>query len=347
MIIFRADGNSIIGSGHIMRCLSIAMAAKELGQECCFVLADNSFETIIREYGFECEILHSEYSNMDDERGRLLAILQSKSPTHIIVDSYYVTERYLEWLSNYAQLMYIDDRAEFAYPVDILINYNIFADKRAYLDIYKKADRKIPRLLLGTEYIPLRKEFQGLTRRRQAEVISKILVSSGGADSEHVMLNMIKYLQDKTTVTDKFEFHFILGAMNKDIDEINKMAKNMPRVVLYQNVKSMQTLMSQCDVAIAAAGSTLYELCACGVPTITYVLADNQIPAEKAFVEKNIMLSVGDYREINDFQERLFTLLDKLDNDYLLRVQMISNAYKVVNGYGATKLIEKILEDKI
>lgn len=58
----------------------------------------------------------------------------------------------------------------------------------------------------------------------------------------------------------------------------------------------MKKLMMLCDVAVSVAGSTLYELCACGIPTITYVLADNQIPAEEMFEQEGIMLNARDYR---------------------------------------------------
>lgn len=344
MILFRCDANKIIGAGHIMRCLSIALAAREYGEESYFVLAEDSFTSIIQKHGFKYEILGTNCFELESETEKFCTVLDRCLPQCIIVDSYYVSYDYFECLKGYGKLVYIDDRAEFAYPADILINYNIFASEIDYLSMYGQAEIVLPALLLGPEYIPLRKEFQNLRVKSQNKLAGKVLVSTGGADSEHVMLDLLKFLLKNPAIRDRFELHFVIGAMNGDINEIYQIGKDMSGVILYQKIESMQTLMSECDMAISAAGSTLYELCACGIPTITYVLADNQIPAEKAFVEKQIMISAGDCRNSDRFSERIFFLLERLSENYHLRKKMAANAYELVNADGADKLAGEILK---
>ena len=126
MIVFRVDGNKNIGLGHVMRCLSIAVEFRNKGKECYFLIADNSCYDIIKAYDFSIEILHTDYVNMEEELTMTSLVLEKLSPEKVIIDSYFVTEHYLGTLRKKYCLVYIDDLASFAYPVDQLINYNIY-----------------------------------------------------------------------------------------------------------------------------------------------------------------------------------------------------------------------------
>ena len=194
MIVFRADGNGNIGSGHIMRCLSLADAAGERHIDCRFVTAGSELQSVIQERGYKCIVLGTDYADMEPELPRLTKILSDERPEAIIVDSYYVTRSYLETLRRYGNLIYIDDLAAFAYPVDALINYNIYAPAMGYEKLYAK-DAK-PLLLLGPRYAPLRKEFQRLGYRRPSSQVKDVLVSTGGADAEHIALRLIQSLRE-------------------------------------------------------------------------------------------------------------------------------------------------------
>lgn len=93
MIIFRADGNPVIGSGHIMRCLSIANAAKKTGEACVFILSSGEFGDTILQFGHGVEILGSDYS--DPVPQELLPALDKYGPAAVFVDSYSVTAEYM------------------------------------------------------------------------------------------------------------------------------------------------------------------------------------------------------------------------------------------------------------
>jgi spore coat polysaccharide biosynthesis predicted glycosyltransferase SpsG len=162
MILLRADGNKKVGSGHIMRCLSIADAARKQGEDCCFVAADNTGVPLVRDRSFDCQVLNTDYTNLQSEIDSFVQIIEQLAPSHIIVDSYYVTKEYLKKIGQYANILYIDDRAEFAYPVDILVNYNIYGPNLNYPKLYQDEQIVLPELLLGPQYTPLRDEFQNV-----------------------------------------------------------------------------------------------------------------------------------------------------------------------------------------
>lgn len=343
MIVFRADGNEIIGSGHIMRCLSIAKAARNAGETCCFIMADKKFVPVVEEAGFRHVSFNTDFRNMQKELDDVLPFLEKEKPSCVVVDSYCTTEEYLEKICRYSLVVYMDDLAVSAYPVDVLVNYNIYGKKIDYAQLYHDQSRTLPRLLLGPEYAPLRKEFRGLKRKKQRKRVENILVSTGGSDHEHVALRLTQYIADHES-GNHYKYHFVIGAMNPDVSKLTQIAEEFPeRITLHQNVMQMEQLMQSCDMAVSAAGSTLYELCACGIPTITYVLADNQILGALGFCEQALMLYVGDCRNNENFAEQVMQMVFRLADNFQLREQMAEQVNKLVTGNGAEKIAKALI----
>jgi len=344
-IIFRADGNREIGAGHLMRCLSIAEAAKEKGLEACFITARDTFSEIIKKRGIPYKSLGSSYKDLEDELPELRTMLAEQKAEYLVIDSYYVTFNYLGELKKYIKTIYMDDRAAFAYPADVLINYNLYAQDLDYRKIYKEAGTMEPRMLLGTKYVPLRKEFQGLSQGIVKEKVSNVFVSTGGADAEHITIKMVQYLIENRTgrsLEDEIRYHFVIGSMNQDAGEIAALAQGCPQVIIHENVSNMKELMRSCEMAVSAAGSTMYELCACSMPIITYVLADNQKMIAETFDSLGAAVSAADYRYKKDFIRELFHVVDKLKEDYRGRLSLAERAFRLVDGNGAGNIIESV-----
>lgn len=344
IILFRTDGNANIGAGHIMRCLSIGMAAKQLGYYCIYVLADNSFRNIIETNGFEVNVLNTDYADLDNEIDDVVEIIKRIRPLVTFVDSYYVTEQYLYVLRENTILAYIDDVKAFPYPVDYLINYNAFAHNLNYPDYYKKHKVDSPVFLFGERYVPLRQEFQNQEVIKIKKGVHDILFSAGGADPERIALKFVQAVTNSKELN-KYIFHIVLGSFEPDTKAIRALETQYSQLIIHERVTKMSDLMRQCDMAISAAGSTLYELCACGIPTITYILEDNQILGAQSLCEKNVMINAGDYRIKQDFFETLIEHIILLDHDYNKRKKMHELAIKSVDGYGATKILEKIIQN--
>lgn len=345
MIFFRADGNSIIGSGHVMRCLSIAREASKF-DDVLFLSADCNFEEAIRELGITFQSFNTRYNQLEEELPQFKTLLEEKKPTSIFIDTYFVTEYYLDEIQNTCReirckLVYIDDLLSFAYPCDYLINYNIYGldSKEVYEKLYEKKVR--PQFLLGPTFAPLRDEFRDVPSRVVNLHVENILVSAGGADPEHIALRLAEEINKAGS---KYLFHFVIGSKNNDFDKIknilDKSGKN--NIVLHRNVTNMADLMSKCDLAISAAGSTLYELCATQTPTITYVLADNQIPGAESFKKHGIMEYIGDYRCEKDFFAKLFSAVNKLASNFENRQIIARNMKPLVDGEGASRILDAI-----
>ncbi|MBE5907618.1 MAG: UDP-2,4-diacetamido-2,4,6-trideoxy-beta-L-altropyranose hydrolase [Lachnospiraceae bacterium] len=350
MILFRADGNSHVGMGHVMRCLSIADEFKKTGESCLFVTADSGLINVIEARGHMNLALHSMYNHMDDELVAFKQVIDAGNIDAILVDSYYVTEQYLRILWQFCScrnitLVYIDDVLAFPYPCDILLNYNIYAKENEYRELYK--NNLLPVLMLGTKYTPQREEFQNIAKRAVNRTAKNILVSTGGADFEHIALKMIMEICTHPE-WNQYHFHFVVGMMNLDKDKIDSFSEGKDNITVHKNVKKMSELMQSCDVAISAAGSTLYELCSTQTPTITYILADNQIAGAESFEDAGVLQCAGDVRDVgvSVLVVNLIRSAVLLCNDFGKRQEIAQKMKKVIDGQGARRVIEEVSKYK-
>lgn len=378
-IFFRTDANSSIGMGHVMRCLSIADAFNSLGNNntiITFILADDTVEKLIQNRGYKMIVLHSKYNKMEDELP-LWDFQNFRAIYLIIVDSYYVTKHYLSSLrelirmqannnqggndAERGRLVYIDDVNAFPYPVDILINYNAYSTSMDYKKMYARSNyhRENPVFILGPTYAPLRSMFQRVERKVQSRNVVNILVSTGGADELHLTLSILNHLCASGTFNSSKNgriYHFLLGAMNTDKDQIRRIAQDKDFIVLHENVTDMKSLIAAMDLCVSAAGSTLYEICACGVPLITYSLADNQVLGAEAFSLLGLAVNVGDLRDSDTIDpsfimsgeldtsavERILAAINDLSLDYEKRCETGERMQSLIDGRGADRMVEKL-----
>lgn len=322
IIYFRTDGNSRIATGHLVRTLSIAGACQRLGMEVRFLLSDEESrglltgflstargETCSETYGdggltgrFCVKVLETAvYNNLEQELEEvtsLLACSDTAGKPVYFLDSYFVTERYLLSLQPLAKTVYLDDLQLFDYPVNLLINYDVITRKT--LPSYEAAYGNAQKTLLGAAYAPLREQFQsGITPLR--ETVSDILVTTGGSDPFHFCLDLLGTLRTHSFCPDSPRanpvFHIVIGRLNADGKALHELAKALPFVKLHENVTDLSLLMRACDLAVSAAGTTLYELCALGIPAISFTMADNQLTAARAFADAGAIPCAGDIRE--------------------------------------------------
>lgn len=311
IIYFRTDGNSRIATGHLVRCLSVAKACEKLGMETCFLLSDAESRELLTGFlsdaginpdfkaskdgrlspGISVKVLETAvFDHPEQELAEVTALLSEKTRPVYFLDSYFVTEKYLLSLRPFAKTVYLDDLGLFDYPVDLLINYDVIPDDS--LPSYKAAYQNAGKTLLGAGYAPLREQFQK-DRAPLRETVSHVLVTTGGSDPSHFCLNFLKELR---TLFIHPVFHIIIGRLNTDGPRLRKLSENLPFVRLHENVTDLSCLMRACDLAVSAAGTTLYELCALGVPSVSFTMADNQLAAAKAFADTGAIPCAGDIR---------------------------------------------------
>lgn len=337
MIIFiRADGGNYIGLGHIMRMIVLA---KELSisNKVFFLCRNSNFNNGKFQSGIEkikennLSVIEISEENMLDD---IIKIQRKCKAKLIITDSYDVNEEYfIELKKHFILTGYVDDVNKFKMDVDILINQNIDA---LYME-YRKTTKDKTKLFLGTKYCMIRDEFRkAASEKIIKDEVQDILITLGGMDNNHntkKILNIIKECNKN--------IHIVLGsAFDKTlISDIDYLSKKCPNIYLYENA-NMSELMKKCDVAIAACGSTLYELCIMKIPTIGLIIADNQEHVAKIMKEKELVLDIFNIEKLNEFE--LMRSLNKLINNKSIRARIINNQRNIVNINGARNLANEI-----
>lgn len=382
MVVIRADANSKIGMGHVMRCLSVADALLKRGEEVLFVTADDTPVPLLTKKGVPYRVLHTDYADMEAELPKLWNALSElpqgpgvpeaalpQRNTFILVDSYYVTEKYLAALKKRITTIYMDDIYAFSYPVDMLINYNIYGEEMGYEKDAAFADTK---LLLGTEYVPLREEFSagaGYAQSRkelsaETENVTPaedrlhqtaeqgrtadggILITTGGSDSFNLAGQLFMEAMKYDALKEK-EYHVVSGSLNPHIGELQALAQKHENIHIHCNVTNMAELMAESEVALSAGGSTLYELCAMGVPVIAFSFAENQERLVQTFVKRGIAQYGGNYRtDGNKMIQNTIAGLEKLCGDEALKTEYRRKALQLVDGRGAERIAEALLSEQ-
>lgn len=271
MILIRADGNAKTGAGHLMRCLTIAQTLPSK-EEVLFLCAEEASGELVEKHGFAVQVLHTDYREMEAELAawEKLSFLKGKRHT-ILVDSYFVTDSYLQALQTYGRVTLLDDIGNHRYPVDRVINYNAPAEKSHYEALYTGTDTE---LVIGSTFVPLRQQFSG-TGFQVREKAGKILITTGGGDAENIAGKILDTLRN-SALPKETEYCLIMGAFHPHFQEMQELAESFPQLHLYYNVENMADLMCQCDVAVTAGGTTVYELAAVGVPMVCFSYAENQ-----------------------------------------------------------------------
>lgn len=343
MFYIRADANEIIGTGHIMRCLSVAEEMKSRGIEVIFITADHFPDEIIFSRKFKSICLNSRWDNLDSEINKMYGLICNNKIQGILIDSYFVTYRYLQEICKHAKVIYMDDTGVINYPVDMLVNYNIYAKD---IDYQKLTDDGNTKLLLGVKYVPLRSEFQNI-KTSFRERVQSVLISTGGADSYNITG---KILMGIINVPDfsSIQFYVISGKLNSSVNKLLDIEKKYTNIHICQDVVCMSEIMCKCDVAISACGSTMYELCACGVPAVTFSFADNQIHGLDGFQKRELAINCGDCR--TDMEKVINNICIKLKEFIFntpLRKKIYTNLINLIDGNGTKRIVDKAIQLKM
>lgn len=339
----RADANQTIATGHLMRCLSIADAMKKGGVDTVFITADCDGSNLISTRGYHQIVLESCWSNMEQELPQLKKLIQQEHIEMLLVDSYYVTPLYMEELKRETTIVYIDDLPDYdrvtTYPCHVLVNYSAYADTFPYAENYGNT-----KLLLGCAYTPLREQFSNIPPHTISDSVTEALVMTGGTDNFHMGEQIIQRL---TNLYPNIHFILISGGMNKALPTLQKLTEKIPNFSLLVNVSNLSDYMQKADIAITAGGTTLYELCACGAPSISFSFADNQLRNVHAFDRKKAIPYAGDLRDMSSEAEKTYAKLEEIFSDFVKNKNMREEYSRKMQSIVTTSTTERLAHELI
>lgn len=360
-VVFRVDASIQIGTGHVMRCLTLADALKQQGAVCYFICREHPGNLIadVKQRGhsvYSLDYTEQAKSNEHKKSGPVLdhaawlgvtqeedasvciSFIQPLQPDWLIVDHYAIDKHWGSKLRPYCNhIMVIDDLADRHHDCDLLLDQTFGRDSNDYKPLVPDHCE----LLCGAQYALLRPEFAEWRdyslKRRSAGLIEHLLINLGGVDKDNITTQILKSLM-ASPLPKNCRITVVMGATAPWVEEVKQQAEIMPwQTDVKVGVNNMAELMANSDLAIGAAGATSWERCCLGLPSIMVVIANNQsliagiledagaaLILEKEQIRSQMLLS---------YIEGLVSAPDKL-------IKLGSRAAKVVNGMGVTAVLK-------
>jgi len=363
----RVDASIKIGSGHVMRCLTLAEMLRRSGADVHFVCRehDGNLCGYVHRLGFSVYQLPA----FEEPKGQKakettfepwlgaswsLDVAQTAGNLSggngeldwLVIDHYAIDSRWEKKARTFARRIFvIDDLANRTHDCDVLLDQNLFDRMEQRYEGLVPTDCV---KLLGPQYALLREEFQFI--RTKAKVregsIRKVLIFFGGTDPTGETLKTVKALAG--LAIEDMEFDVVVGGGNEQREDIARFCAAHNHFRFHCQVDYMSQLMLHADLALGAGGSTTWERCCLGLPSITLTTADNQVEITQAVAKLGATIYLGHYNEITeqawlDCFEQLQRSPEQIAAMSLTGLKLMDN----LKEYGVTDVFSSVLKDEV
>ena len=340
-IFIRADASASLGMGHVMRCLTLAEALRLNGATVTFICREleGNLCTFVEGKGFQVYRLpapHGAQLDWQDDAARTLSFMEtSPRPDWLVVDHYALDEKWEHSVRAHVErIMVIDDLANRPHDCDLLLDQNYLPDIKRYGALVPPTCRT----LLGPKYALLREEFREAraTLPERTGDVKRILVSLGGSDPSNLTHKGLNALSSSSFGG---AVDVVVGAANLHQDELVKAVAAMPGTTLHVQANNMAELMARADLAVGAGGSTTWERCCLGLPSIVVTIAKNQEALTGALARDGYVFYLGDSAEVT--VEGLSRALETLQNPFFLQ-GLSRRGLELVDGKGTQRVVRAL-----
>ena len=360
-IVFRADASVQIGTGHVMRCLSLADELTRHGHECRFVCRkhEGHLGELIASKGYGLTLLPSSARDkrrteqdspehyalwlgvpwQEDARQTLEAVTPLR-PEWLVVDHYALDAQWERAVASATgNILVIDDLANRAHDCVMLLDQNLGRSESDYDGLVSGKCQR----LIGPRYALLRSEFaeyreQSLNRRQNPE-LKRILISLGGVDRANVTGEVLEMLAE-SKLPHTTELDIIMGAAAPHLSDVRQQATQLPyKTTVSVSVNDMARRMCLADLSIGAAGGTSWERCCLGLPAVLVILAENQVSGARALQAAGAACVIADIPELT---KMLPPALNDLATGEALR-RASQSAANITDGLGVKRITKAML----
>ena len=357
-IAFRADASVRIGTGHVMRCLTLADALRAQGHECLFICRDHPgcMSELITQRGYELHLLtHKIPTDLENESDNLLAhaewlgvpwqqdaeqtnrVLSGQKVDWLVADHYALDSRWERQIaSKVKRILVIDDLADREHQADILLDQNALGNqiKERYQDLINRDCR----LLLGPQYALLSQEYRILASAlpQRDGYVSRVLIFVGGSDPHHLTERYLEALACPSFK--RLSIDVVIGNNHPSPDIVQKMVDRQGGARLYSGLPSLSALMVRADLMLGAGGATNWERMCLGLPAIVVSVARNQEKINQELGRLSLVHFMGPAEKVtvDDISRSLASMLK---NTHTTSAQ--SKAMRaIVDGNGTWRLVK-------
>lgn len=362
-ILFRVDASIKIGTGHVMRCLTLANELKSQGETTIFCsrhltdtlagiiqAAGHQLVRLVNKESIDKESIESsdpsdQYTSwletsQNFDADEMVSKVKMEDIDWVIVDHYaldFQWHRKIKENNKNIKLLVINDLFEKSHDCELFLNQNIVQNKdKAYQSLLKGEVSK----LIGPNYALLRNEFNEY--RQVAKVrnsgLKNILIFFGGVDINNTTGKTLIAL---SKINQDVDVKVVVGATHPKIGELDKLCDSFG-FSLHVQVNNMAELMVWADVSIGASGSATWERSCLGLPTVVLSLADNQIPIAEAANDAGLVFYLGKDADVSP-SDITNAVSEIRDNPQRL-ARMSEACFDSVDGLGKKRVVDKIRE---
>ena len=356
-VVFRVDASLNMGTGHVMRCLTLAQVLKDNGANVEFICRKHEGNLIDKVRASEF-IIHElevfEETEVDDKLAHscwlgatqqqdaddCIDILKAEKFNWLIVDHYALDSQWQKRLKPYYEkLMVIDDLADRKHNCNILLDQNLVSNMNCrYDDLVENSCQK----LLGPKFALLQSAYSKLHKYAKVRTkVKRIIISFGGNDINNLTEFFIEAfinLNSSDISTD-----VVISKSSVNFKKIQEMVKNHTNIDLHSDLPSLAELMIKSDLAIGASGSTTWERLCLRLPSIVATLAYNQEETAAELHSRRLIYLIGSSKEVTvknaEHAMRHFINHNK-ENEQMAKM------YKKIDGRGVERVSKFILEYK-
>lgn len=352
-ICFRVDSSLVIGIGHVMRCLTIATRLAARGHRCYFFcrLTTGNIIKDIEKRGFTVYVLGNPADSPNKEADATVSDFDSwlgadqkkdSQQTLSLVEAnlgvidWFVVDHYsldAEWENDLKKcckkILIIDDLANRTHNCDILLDQTFGRMEKDYAQFVPSSCK----ILTGSKYALLRTEFAQLREfsvlRRLQPSIKQIIITLGGTDSNNYTSRVLSQLEN-TSLPSDCRIIVVMGGQAPHLKSVRMQAVSSSwSVEVLVDVVNMAEIIAESDLCIGAAGSTSWERCCLGIPTIMLVIADNQRKVATELNNKGVAIAL---RSIEELPARITLNTNELK-------ELTKKSLDVCDGKGVGRLI--------
>lgn len=323
------EGNKETGLGHLTRCISLYQAFEERNIIPKIYLNGDSTA-----FPFLEDINHEfiDWLNNQDELFKKI-----KNSDAIIVDSYLAPKEFYETISRSTPIpLYLDDNVRLDYPLGIILNGAINAESLPYKKTLSNE------YLLGTKYLPIRKEFWEIVDRPLRLDIQNILLTFGGTDKLNLTTRILRLLTRNHPTLKK---RIIVTNSFDHISQIEEAKDANTEIINTPSASELLKIMYETDLAICAGGQTLNELARVGIPTIAIAVADNQKSQLAGWVKEKFLQQELTF-DLPNLEHRLLLLISNLRKKQV-REPISKIGKQKIDGNGAKRVLQFIIDKHV
>jgi UDP-2,4-diacetamido-2,4,6-trideoxy-beta-L-altropyranose hydrolase len=360
-ILIRVDSSIEIGTGHVMRCLTLAHQLKNDITSIYFICRElkGNINSLIVDNGFQVIVLKKEdyISSSLEGYEKWLSVPWQKdaqdtidtiktlniTPDLLIVDHYAIDRNWELKVKPYvSKLLVVDDLANRQHECDFLLDQNFYLNAN---ERYKDLTPSQTKFILGPSYALLRKEFyleKEKLIKRDFKRINSILIFMGGSDSDNITQFILESLSD---INKSIQLNVVVGKNNPHKEKVKQFIDKHDNAHYFEQVNNMASLMANSELAIGAGGTTTWERCMLGLPSLTITIAENQIQMTKDADSYGAIWYVGHKDELT--KEKILETIKNISPDDLKSKHEKSLALMHENNEASIKdvLLENLYAD--